>query len=234
MSTELAEALGESPDTTPAPETQETQEAPETPEQPEAQETPEPEVQEEPAKPEAKETPMVPLNAVMEERTKRQALEQRLAALESQKPPEPLPDVLEDQEGFARRIISQMDQKLQNERLNMSEAMARSAYGDDVVNAAMAALEQDGTDADRQSITAKSHPWQELVQWHEKRQTMAEMGGNPKAWMEAQREAIRKEVEAEMAAKQVRKDPSLAASPNLGARKGPEFAPTSLDAALKR
>jgi len=124
---------------------EEPQEAPETPAEPEAQ----PEAVEpapEPANPlqppvlDTKPEPgVVPITVMLDEREKRQKLEQELAQLRaSQQQPEPqqVPDMFEDPEGF--RIYQQQvaSQATLNAKLDISEEMARDKFGDEVVDKA--------------------------------------------------------------------------------------------------
>jgi hypothetical protein len=91
--------------------------------------------QPEPA-PEPREPAHVPVSALQEERQKRQALEQRLAALEQQRqqapPPEP-PDRYQDPEAWEAWRDEQIETRLFNERLNTSERFARKEYGSETV-----------------------------------------------------------------------------------------------------
>jgi hypothetical protein len=90
--------------------------------------------QPEPA-PEPREPAHVPVSALQEERQKRQALEQRLAALEQRQqapPPEP-PDRYQDPEAWEAWRDEQIETRLFNERLNTSERFARKEYGSETV-----------------------------------------------------------------------------------------------------
>ena len=188
----------------------EVQEAPEeTPEEPVAEVEPTPE-------PEAEKPIMVPLAAMTEERVKRQVLEQQLAELQQPKErsPAPLPDVLEDQAGFALTIQQQIQQQLQNVELNVSERMTRQQYGTDTVDAALQAARESGT---IQQFMGKPDAWGELVRWHEQAQAAREIG-DPKTYTDRIKQEVLKEVQAEMAAKQISAAPSLAGETNMGGR----------------
>lgn len=227
MSTSLDDALGkpeaaepvvEEPKVeTPAAEPEKAAEAAKEPEQPEE------------PKPEKAEH-MVPVSVL-------KGLRDEIRSLKaSQSPPPPAPDVIEDPEGYAKHVQSQVDQRALSDRLNMSEQMVRMAMGDDVVDAAVAAFDKHmGTPLHNQ-IVSSANPYKELVNWHKQQQVAAEIGDDPAAYREKVKAEIRAELEAEMATKQVRATPaapSLAADPNLGVRSGPAWAgPTPLGKVL--
>ena len=197
--------------------------------EPEAPQAEEPKVEQAPVietpQPDPK---MVPLAALIEEREKRKDLERLQQQAEAAKP---LPDVLEAPEEFSGQLQQRMQQQLETQRLNISEQMARMHYGNEAVDAALAAFESQHGSAQHQAFLQDTHPFKALVEHHQSQSALQEMGGDPKAWMESQREAIRKELEAEMAVKQVKAPPpSMAAESNLGARGGPNWAgPTPLE-----
>jgi hypothetical protein len=108
--------------------------APETVEEPQPQ--PQPEVAAEPQRPEPG---YVPLNAVLEEREKRQAAERRIAEFEAQaKQPQVRPDAFDDPEGYDRHIEQQIEQRVQKVRADTSYALAVRDYGKDTVEEARA------------------------------------------------------------------------------------------------
>lgn len=213
MSTPLAEVLGETPAEEPVDQPvvePEVTEAPETPEEPQ----PEVETKAE-AKVEEKSERMVPLEALIEERTRRKMLEERVQQ-QPAKEPEPAPDVFDDPKGYQDYVDRQVSQRLENERLNMSEEMARLHYGDDVVESAIEAAKS-MSPAAVTAIRQARNPYRELIKTYQAEQARAEIG-DPKKWKAEIKAQIRAELESELAVKQVRKAPSLAADPNIGAR----------------
>lgn len=177
-----------------------------------------------PAAPEPKvEAPMVPLAAMTEERVKRQMLEQRLAEIEKsqQAKPAPPPDVLDDQNGFVSYIESQLQQRIQSVELNVNERLTRQQHGSDVVDAAMQAAQEAGV---VDQFRGKPDAWGDLVRWHQTQEAAREIG-DPTTYKERVRAEILKEVQAEMAAKQISAAPSLADETNMGNRQPPS-APT--------
>ena len=69
----------------------------------------------------------VPVSALLDERRKRQELEQRLQEQEQK----PAPDVLENPEGFAQHVNESVNYALQNQAANMSEEIMRMEMGDE-------------------------------------------------------------------------------------------------------
>ncbi len=82
-----------------------------------------------------------PLAALLDERDKRKAAEQRLAELEAAQraaqQPQHIPDPYDDPQGYAAFEASQREQLAISLRFEVSETMARDKHGDDAVTAAM-------------------------------------------------------------------------------------------------
>jgi len=145
----------------------------------------------------------VPLTALKDERTKRQALETemaelraRLASVEKQPPAQearPLPDPVADPAGYRAAIADAAF----NERLNVSEMMAREKYTD--VDAKLAVF-QEAAKADpglADKLRAQPHPWAWMYQQAQKIEAQREIGDDPAAY----RERVRAEIMAEMQGK---------------------------------
>lgn len=166
--------------------------------------------------PEAEKPVMVPLAAMTEERVKRQMLEQQLAELQKPKEAEPilLPDVLEDQAGFAQTIQQQMQQMALNVELNLNEKMVRQQHGTEVVDAAFQAAKESGALA---QFNGRPDAWGDLVRWHQQQEAAREIG-DPTTYKERIKQEVLKEVQAELAAKQITAAPSLAGETNMGGR----------------
>ena len=107
----------------------------------------------------------VPLSAMLEERDKRKAVEERLRAYEAQQQ-QWTPDPYEDPEGHAAWRDQQIDQRILTERLNFSERLARRDYGADVVDKARDwALEQFQRDPlYYQKVMSNPDPYEAVVQ----------------------------------------------------------------------
>lgn len=219
-SEEVEETLEET--TEEEPEEEGPQEEPE-----EAEAKPDPEPKAEPVK---DQEPLVPLTALKQVREELR----QLKAMQPKPEPKPAPDFYENPEAAMQHHMQQPIEQMQNIRLDMSEEMARQAYGDDVVNEAFQAFQASQDAAAYQAIMQARSPYHELVKWHKQQRVVNEIGPDPDKWVEAQRAAIRAEVEAELKAQAVsesvaRAAPSLAKKPNLGSRTGPkEIDPDSI------
>lgn len=191
-----------------------------------------------PAATEEKQQGHIPVTALLDEREKRQAAEREVAELrqwrqqqeqlqrQSQQPP---PDWYDDPEKRMQVERAQTAHMLWNERLNMSEMTVRSQVGDELVDAATQAftVATQTNPALYQEMQSQRHPYDFVVKWHQRQSILTEIGDNPKAWMEAQREQIRAEMAAENSQPPPVKAPpgSLASAPSA---KGQE--PAAVDA----
>lgn len=134
----------------------------------------------------------------------------------------PLPDVFEDPNGYSQAISSQVQKMVQNERLNMSEAIAREKFGDEKVDAARQALMDARDQAAYAQIMQSPMPYAALVKWHEQQTFFKQVGSDPQAFMARERDRIKAEVmaeiEAQTTAKAVKSAPSLASQTSIGGR----------------
>lgn len=153
---------------------------------------------------------MVPEAALLAERRKRQALEEQeqfWKDLKAQK--ESQPDPLEDPEGAYRSLQQTVDQRILNERLNMSEMMHRQSKGDQAVDAAVEAFGEAAkqTPAMQQQALQHRDPYGFVLKWHEQQTQIAEIG-NLDDWKAKTREALKAELMAEMKADQPIQQPT--------------------------
>lgn len=141
----------------------------------------------------------IPIAAVLDERDKRQAAERRAQELEQR-----LSQYTQQQEEYVptdpREIIQYTlaeQQKIAfNERLNISELMARQAYGDDEVTAAQQAfMEASQSDPNLAAqLQGQVHPYDWVLRWHKSYRLMSEIAPDPEAWRSAERERLRQEL----------------------------------------
>jgi hypothetical protein len=100
-----------------------------------------PEPQPEPTTaPQAKDGPMAPVAALLDERDRRKAAEQRLAELEAQmrqQQPQDMPDPYDDPAGYQAHVAQQLQAQAVSVRFDVSETLAREKHGDEAVTAAM-------------------------------------------------------------------------------------------------
>lgn len=181
----------------------------ETPEPPEAEaaETPgveetaqEPETPAEPEEPEKEREGAIPTWRLREEAEAKRAekeradkLEQELAQLRQQnqqfqsqiqqnnQPQQPEIDPYEDPKGWQKQQNDTFEQRLLNERLNMSEGMARLHFGDETVDTALQWV-QTLPMHERQAILQSRNPYGDLVNRKRQADTLAEIGTDPKAY----------------------------------------------------
>lgn len=96
-----------------------------------------------------------------------------------------LPDPNEDPFGYLlgmqRMQAEEINSSRINDKLNMSEVMARSTYGDALVDAATQAAQQ-LSPADRDQLRRAPHPYDMLVKWHKSQETLKVVGSDPEAY----------------------------------------------------
>ena len=193
----------------------------------------------------------VPLKALESERHKRQELERRLAALESQNDQlhsdEPEIDPLLEPEKFVeeseKRVTSKVDNDMFNMRVEMSQMMLRSQFEDyDEVEAVfLEAAEKNPALAIQ--LRQSPMPAQFAYQEGQRLKFLNSIGDDPKSYEQKIREEERAKVLEELktqSSDQEKTDAveaapkSLADAPNTAPRKGPEWeGPTPLTSILK-
>lgn len=149
---------------------------------------------------------LIPLTALLDERDKArkhreeaEKLRRELEELRKPKERPEAPDVLMDPEGFQRHVSQTVEQRLWNERLNMSEAIVRDRYGDEAVNAAQQAFQErlQRQPALYAELQRQPNPYGWLVEWHKRESFLSEVQ-DPDKWREQERERIRAELLAEV------------------------------------
>lgn len=209
-------------------ETTETVETPETEAQPEQTES-------QPESPEV-ETPevdggiTVPLKALQAERDERKALARELAEFKQtlvqaqpQPKPEPIPDPIEDPQAFADYTQRQVDvkvqavqQQYQNERLNLSEAQAVRAHGQEAVEGMKSWFAQQPASL-QQEVLAQADPYDFAVQQHKRQSLTDQLTSDPDKLERVLALLEGKEQPAPQAPK------TTATAQSVGSRRGPEW-----------
>lgn len=212
---------------TPAPQAPVTEPAPAEPAPPAAPENTGEQAASPPEAPKS-EAHMVPISAILDEREKRQIaqreaedLRRKVAEYEANNAAPQPPDPEQDPRGFAAHQQAQVQHLLWNERLNMSEAMARSAHGDDIVDAArdayMTAMKN--SPAMQAELQRQANPYGYVVQWHKRQQVLADVGDDPEAFRQKVISDYLASNPAAAAAQPAPKPnlpPSMAAAPSAG------------------
>lgn len=155
----------------------------------------------------------VPVGAVQAERGKRQAAEaeaetlrrelaelrgqvtlltqQRQPAAQPQEVKQPA-TIWDDPDNFIQSQLSPVQQQMQEMREMMWENQAAQAHTVEKLEAAKAAAQAlAGTPAGQHlhsEIMAGGNPYSNLVKWHERQQTLATVGNDPQAWLQAELE----------------------------------------------
>ena len=197
--------------------------------------TPEPKAEEE--------AQTVPIAALMAERDKRKAAEQKWEQAQAEKPKESAPDVLEDQEGFTKHINADVETALFNQKANTSEFFARRDHEDlDSKVEKFNELQKANPQLSAQVQQAAS-PYHEIVDIVDNHERMAKLGDPVKFEAEMRtkieaemREKIMGEVEGKVKADTALRESiptSLVKSSSKGSISGSEWGgPTTLEDAL--
>lgn len=196
------------------------------------------------APPVSEDTKNVPINALLDEREKRQALEARVREFEAKEKGEDKaerPDLLEDPEGFAKSIEDKVEAAVQVRHFNASEHRARKEHGDDAVNEAIGIFESMVKADPLLAQKALNHPEPfDFVIETVTRHKQVEEAGGLEEWRKTEltkmRAELKAELEAEMNGKTDAKEKARASLPetlageaNKGERTGPEWSEPSLD-----
>jgi hypothetical protein len=193
-------------------------EAPVEPAPVEVAATPVPEVKPEPGH--------VPLNALLDEREKRKALEARLEQLErSQGPAAPDPNL--DPSGFQQYQLQSVQQALLDTRLNMSEVSAKRHYGAELTEQAKAwALEKfKASPAFYQEVIAQPDPYDHAIQAFQRDQIASQVTADDfqqfQSWKAAQAQLAATGAPAPVATPPTAVPRSIASTPSAGGGSAP-------------
>lgn len=172
-------------------------------------ETPEVEVKEEiveetpPAEEEAgdpeveeREPRQVPINALLDERDKRKALEARIAEFEAQQqqkqPEAEVPDPYDDPKGYADYQQQQINAARVEAKFEISDRFARQQHGEETVQGAIdwAAAKAQAEPMFAAQYMQQQDPIGWIVQQHKRDAMLADIGDSPDDWFE--REAAKR------------------------------------------
>lgn len=146
----------------------------------------------------------VPISALLDERDKRQATTRKLEEAESElqrlrQPEQPI-EMPTDPREMVQTLVAEQQRLAFDERLNVSEMLARQTFGDDIVTAAQQAyrVAKQANPALHQALQEQLHPYKYVVEWHKQQKLLSEIGTDPEAWRKAETEKIRAAVLAEL------------------------------------
>lgn len=166
----------------------------------------------------------------------RREREQWQQAQRAQQEAQAMPDPIDDPKAYARMMEQRFEAASFQNKLQLSEAMARREHGNDVWEAANAWLAQNPQEAQR--CAGELDPCGAAIRAHKRHLAMQEIGDDPQAYRERLEAEIRERLQAEM--QTTTPEPktmpaNFASSRNAGARRGPDWAgPTPLEDALRR
>ncbi len=181
---------------------------------------------------EAKPDPgFVPISVLLEERDKRKAAEALAQQYRpQQQDPQPIPDVLDDPEGFGRSLTSAAANQVLNVKLELSEDVARDKFGDAVVDAARdwAVAQFQARPGFQQQVLSQRNPYKFVVEQYQREQVASELTPDDvaqfKAWKAAQAQVAQQPTQPIPAA--VTPPPqSLVSAPSAGSPKPPKVNP---------
>lgn len=158
---------------------------------------PEPVVQEAPPQPEPEapvvatepepvkpEPGFVPISALMDERDKRKAAEERAKQFAPKPEESVIPDPLDNPVEYNAYMSQQLEARVAQERFNMSDIMAKQAHGEEVVKAAVEWAGQKAAQdpAFAVSYMREAHPIDWIVRQHKQSSLLSEIGDNVDDW----------------------------------------------------
>lgn len=101
--------------------------------------------------------------------------------------------IFEDPEAFLSSQLSPVQQTIQEMREELWESRAAAVHTSEAVEAAKAAadaLDPASKAALHRHITTTGNPFDNLVKWHKQQQTLARVGNDPDAWLNAEKEKL--------------------------------------------
>lgn len=155
---------------------------------PEQVETPPAPVEPQPEPPVQEEQRHVPLATFLDQRDELKRYKQELETLRNQpqapRQPAEIPDPLDDPQGYVAHQDRVVEEKLTNQRFEISDMIARQQHGAETVDAAgQWAAEKARTDPTfAVAYMRQAHPIDWIVQQHKQDQLISDIGGNVDDW----------------------------------------------------
>lgn len=125
----------------------------------------------------------VPLPKYLDTYNELRDAKRRLQQLEEeQKSKAETPDALLDPEGFAAHQQQIFEERMWDQRCNLSEVAAKRFYGKEVVDAAFQALQAQSDPMVGMRIRQAADPWDYIVNWHKREKLLQDIGEDPDAY----------------------------------------------------
>jgi len=200
------------------------------------------------AEPEAKASPeeAIPSWRLREETQRRREAEERLAAAsaqlqqflnqarqQQQRQPEPLPDLIEQPEAYARAIEQRLTQQFEQRDIARSLHRADRQYGEEFRKAYEAFNSPQYANDEHllQRVRNSYDQGEAILAWHREQKALREIGPDPSAYRQKLRSELmqdaefRKEFMASMRAEATQKPSSVTSLPNLARAPGSASGP---------
>lgn len=96
----------------------------------------------------------------------------------------------DDPDAYLKSQIDPLQTALLTQKAEFSKMIAVEKHGEEVFNAAESALEQAAPTPEGQAfiqkLRASAHPAEDLIKWHKQQQSIARVGNDPDAWLNAE------------------------------------------------
>jgi hypothetical protein len=122
----------------------------------------------------------VPLPKYLDTYNENRELKKRIGEFEAKsREKAPLPDPMTDPEGYAQYQTQAVEERIFNQKLDMSEEMAIDRHGKDAVDVAFEAMKAKNDQFAYQQVMSSRHPFDALVKWHKREKLLSDIGDKP-------------------------------------------------------
>ena len=170
---------------------------------------------------EEKQAQNVPLTALLDEREKRQRYEREAEELrrwrQQVEGQQRQPSFRDNPEAVMSQLQQQIDEQLKRQRLINSRMLAEEKFGKEKVAEVYEYFEEHPQES--HALLNEPSPFHAAVEHYERQKLLQEIGSDPNAWREKERERMKKDIMSESAQKKPDAPPrSLASAPGSGGR----------------
>ena len=168
----------------------------------------------------------VPITALLDERDKRKAAQAEVDQLKRWKEQieasqrQPVPRFQDNPEGRLEMERAAFQNTIWQERLNTTEAIARSQHGDEAVTEAqqayLAAMQQNP--ALYAELQRQQNPYAYVMTWHKQQKAVAEIGGDTEAYKARIIQEYLEKQAAQPSSPKPNLPPSMASAPSAGSQ----------------